>query len=112
MQREIPIDQAKIDLYGKINGDNDIIHYDHEYCLKRGFRGTLVHGPHLSAFVCDLAMKKYGKDWFYRGKLHTKWIGPVCPGDNLIVELKDDGSVVERVKDEVTVIGRAVLEDR
>src|SRR6185295_11850490 len=97
LKREIVITQAKIDLYGKINGDNDIIHYDHDYALKRGFRGTLVHGPHLSAFVGDLAVKKYGKDWFYRGRMETKWVAPVCPGDTLLVELHDDGTVSESV---------------
>jgi len=112
MKREIPINQQQIDLYGKINGDNDIIHYDHDYCLKRGFRGTLVHGPHLTAFAADLAAKKFGKDWLYRGRLHTKWVAPVCPGDVLKIEIADDGSIVESVGQGVTVVGRASLDDK
>lgn len=109
ISRKIEMTQAKIDLYGKINGDNDIIHYDHDYCVKRGFRGTLAHGPHLSAFVGDLAIKKYGRDWFTKGRLQTKWVGPVCPGDTLLVEIADDGTVRELVAAGVTVVGRADL---
>lgn len=109
IQRKIQMTQAKIDQYGQINGDKDIVHYDHDYAVKRGFRGTLAHGPHLSAFPCDLAVRKYGVAWFTKGRLHTKWIKPVCPGDELIVEISDDGSLQERVDDEVTVIGAATL---
>lgn len=109
-KRNIAITQEMIDRYGVINGDNDIIHYDHDYCVKRGFRGTLVHGPHLSAFAADLAVRRYGKDWFYRGRFHTKWVAPVCPGDRLEVELTADGTITERVGDGTTVIGRAVLD--
>lgn len=109
ISRKIEVTQPKIDLYGVINGDNDIIHYDHDYCVKRGFRGTLVHGPHLSAFIGDLAVKKYGADWFTKGRLLTKWVGPVCPGDELVVSLHDDGSAEEKIGDAVVVIGRAEL---
>lgn len=110
MQRKIDMTQPKIDQYGRINGDHDIIHYDHDYSLERGFRGTLAHGPHLSAFPCDLAVKKYGADWFTKGRLKTKWVKPVCPGDELIVELAESGEISERVGDEVTVVGFAKLE--
>ena len=110
MKREIAITQAQIDRYGRINGDNDIIHYDHAYALKRGFRGTLAHGLHMSAFAADLAARKLGRDWFYKGRLHAKLIGPVCPGDHLVVELRDDGTIEERVAQGPVVVGRAELD--
>jgi acyl dehydratase len=112
MRRAIAITQEKIDRYGDINGDNDIIHYDHAYAIERGFRGTLVHGPHLSAFACDLALAAYGPDWFRRGRLQTKWIAPVCPGDNLVIELAADGTLTETVDDQSVVVGSASLEAR
>lgn len=110
MKRAIAMTQPKIDLYGQINGDNDIIHYDHDYAVRRGFRGTLAHGPHLSAFPCDLAVRKFGRDWFTRGRIHTKWIGPVCPGDTLVVQLADDGTISETVGDKVVVAGSVKLD--
>ncbi len=110
MQRTIAMTQAKIDRYGDINGDYDIVHYDHDYAVQRGFRGTLAHGPHLSAFPCDLAFARHGADWLRRGRLHTKWIAPVCPGDALIVELADDGTVTETVAGQPVVVGSATIE--
>jgi acyl dehydratase len=98
-----------IDRYGKINGDNDIIHYDHDYAVKRGFRGTLLHGPHMTAFGAELAAKRFGKDWHYRGRLYTRWVGPVCPGDRFEVELADDGTLSARVGEQKAMTGSASL---
>lgn len=111
MQREIPITQAMIDGYGRINGDNDIIHYDHAYALARGFRGTLLHGPHMTALVADVGARRYGKEWLTRGRLHTKWIGPSCPGDTFVVEMDEAGRIEARSGDGVAVVGEAVLVD-
>jgi acyl dehydratase len=110
MQRTIAITQEKIDRYGDINGDYDIIHYDHDYAVQRGFRGTLVHGPHLSAFPCDLAYAAYGSEWLRSGRLRTKWIAPVCPGDTLLVELAADGTLTETVDGQPVVVGSATIE--
>ncbi|MGE0875577.1 MAG: MaoC family dehydratase [Burkholderiales bacterium] len=109
MKRTLHITQEMIDGYGRINGDNDIIHYDHDYAVKRGFRGTLLHGPHMSAFAADLGARRFGKDWLTQGRLHTKWIGPVCPGDEFEVELADDGSIDARVGEQRAMVGTATL---
>ena len=93
MRRSIEITQPMIDAYGAINGDNDIVHYDPEYALARGFRGTLLHGPHMTALTVDLAAAAHGADWLRRGRLATKWVGPVCPGDTLVVTLDEGGSL-------------------
>ncbi len=111
MERSLSITQDMIDRYGRINGDNDIIHYDHGYAVKRGFRGTLLHGPHVSALAADLGARRYGSDWLYRGRLHTKWVSPVCPGDMYAAELADDGTLTARVGEQVAMVGRAVLRE-
>ena len=109
MKRTIQITQEMIDRYGKINGDNDIIHYDHDYALKRGFRGTLLHGPHMSAFAADLGAKRFGRDWHYHGRLITRWVGPVCPGDTFEVTLDDDGTIRANVGEQKAMTGSATL---
>jgi acyl dehydratase len=111
MKQEIKITQEMIDRYGKINGDNDIIHYDHQYALDRGFRGTLLHGPHMTAFAAELGAKKFGKDWLYKGRLHTKWIGPSCPGDTFAVELDAAGALSATSGDATALVGSATLRD-
>ncbi len=91
LRREVPQTQAMIDRYGRINGDNDIIHYDHDYAVKRGFRGTLNHGMMTMGYIAELGARKFGRDWFYGGELYVKWTGPVCPGDKLVIEVEEDG---------------------
>jgi acyl dehydratase len=108
-QRDIPIDQAKIDAYGRINGDNDIIHYDHAYAQQRGFRGTLLHGPHMTAFGADLGARRYGKEWLTRGRLHTKWVGPSCPGDTFSVRLDQSGKLEASSGPDLAMVGEATL---
>ncbi len=111
MQRSLDITQAMIDGYGRINGDNDIIHYDHDYALARGFRGTLLHGPHMTAFAADLGAQRYRQDWLYRGKLHTKWIGPVCPGDTFVAQLDEAGDIEATSGGKTVMVGRISLAD-
>ena len=109
MRSDIKITQPMIDGYGKINGDNDIVHYDHEYAVKRGFRGTLLHGPHMSAFAAELGARKYGAAWLRNGRLHTKWVGPSCPDDIFTVEINDRGEVRATSGGAVALIGSATL---
>lgn len=93
LKRSIETTQAMIDRYGRINGDNDIIHYDHDYAVERGFRGTLNHGMMTMGYIAELGARKFGKDWFTGGEIYVKWINPVCPGDVLEIEVGEDGTV-------------------
>jgi acyl dehydratase len=111
LQHKVAITQAKIDRYGRINGDNDIIHYDHDYAVRRGFRGTLAHGPHNMAPAAELGAQRFGPDWFTRGRLSVKWTGPVCPGDEQVTTLAADGAIEARVGESVVMVGRVELGD-
>ena len=111
MKRDIPITQNMIDGYGRINGDNDIIHYDHDYALKRGFRGTLLHGPHMTAFAAELGARYYGVEWLKRGHIHTKWVGPCCPGDVFSVTLDESGTLEALSGGKVVLAGSATLNE-
>ena len=107
MKTSFEMTQALIDQYGRINGDNDIIHYDHDYAVKRGFRGTLAHGMHVMGCAVDLAAREYGPAFFRGGEVSVKWIAPVCPGDLLEVELGPDGTVTATVPSGKAMIGEA-----
>jgi acyl dehydratase len=112
LKHAVNMTQAKIDRYGQINGDYDIIHYDHDYAVRRGFRGTLAHGPHNMAPAAELGARAYGREWFYRGRLSVKWIGPVCPGDTQVTTLDPQGAIQAKVGDGVVMVGHAVLRPR
>lgn len=109
IEKTIPQTQKMFDDYGQLNGDNDILHYDAEFAKKRGFRGTLGHGLMYTGYVADLAARKYGRDWHYRGELTVKFVGPVCPGDELRIMLSDDGKAECVSQFGTTLVGSAKL---
>jgi acyl dehydratase len=109
LEKTTPQSQKMFDDYGKLNGDNDILHYDDAYAKQRGFRGTLGHGLMYTGYVCDLAAKKYGRDWHYRGRLTVKYVRGVCPGDELVVSIEPDGTVQCESQHDVTLVGTATL---
>ena len=99
LERTITMTQEQIDRYGRLNGDNDIIHYDHDYAVRRGFRGTLNHGMMTLGYIAELGPRRFGRDWFFRGELKVKWIDPVCPGDELRVELDEQDQALAAVEE-------------
>lgn len=109
LERLIPQTQEMFDNYGKLNGDNDILHYDDAFAKARGFRGTLGHGLMYTAYVCDLAAKKYGRDWLYRGRLTVKYVRGVCPGDQLVVSIEADGTAQCKSQFDTTLVGSTTL---
>jgi hypothetical protein len=62
-----------------------------------------------TGYVCDLAARKYGKDWFYRGRLKVKYVRPVCPGDDLVVTIESDGETACKSQFDTTLVGKAAL---
>lgn len=109
IEKTIEQTQAMFDNYGKLNGDNDILHYDDAFAKARGFRGTLGHGLMYTAYVSNLAAKKYGKDWHYKGQLTVKFVAGVCPGDQLRVTIEDDGTAKCESQFATTLVGSARL---
>ena len=108
MNKKYPITQAMIDRYGVINGDNDIIHYDHDYAVNRGFKGPLAHGLMVSGYAIDMACQKWGKDFFYNGEIDVRFRGPVIPGDTVDITI-DDGSVIATVQGGEALVGKLGL---
>lgn len=109
IEKTIPQTQQMFDDYGRLNGDNDILHYDHDFAVARGFRGTLGHGLMYTAYVCNLAAAKYGPDWMRRGRLTVKYVRGVCPGDELVVSIEPDGTAQCQSQHDTTLVGRATL---
>ncbi|KQZ14824.1 MULTISPECIES: MaoC family dehydratase [unclassified Mesorhizobium] len=108
MNKKYPITQEMIDRYGVINGDNDIIHYDHDYAVSRGFKGPIAHGLMVSGYAIDMACRKWGKDFFYKGEIDVRFRGPVIPGDTVDIVI-DDGSLVASVEDGEALVGKIGL---
>ena len=105
-----PITQEKIDRYGRINGDNDIIHYDEAYAHARGFRGTLAHGLMVMAYAAETGARRYGEQWHRRGHLEVTWTAPVCPGDTVTIT-ETAGHIEANVRTGLTMTGELGLRD-
>lgn len=105
-----PVTQEMIDRYGRINGDNDIIHYDEAYARARGFRGTLAHGLMIMAYAAETGARRYGEQWHRHGRLTVTWTAPVCPGD-VVTVAENDGQVEASVPSGVVMAGELGLRD-
>lgn len=97
MKRSVIVTQPIIDRYGVINGDNDIIHYDQEYAEQRGFRGPIAHGLMVLGYAVEMATRKWGKEYYYRGEIDVRFVGPAIPDDEVVVEIGDDGALLATV---------------
>lgn len=111
MKKDYLITQEKIDRYGRINGDNDIIHYDVDYARKRGFKAPLAHGLMVQGYASALGAEKYGADWFTRGVMEVKFVGPMHPDEVVSVEIDDDGKLEVKAGDRMCIVGYARLRD-
>lgn len=105
------VTQARIDAYGRANGDAERMHYDPEHARSLGFRGTIAHGTMLVAPLVDLALRRHGPAFLSTGRLAIKWTSPVCAGDVQVATLDAEGQL-EAVNDRqpgrpVTVRGTA-----
>jgi len=93
IQAALQVTQARIDAYGRANGDAEMLHYDAAHARARGFRGTIAHGTLLAAPLFDLALRRHGERFLAAGALSLKWTAPVCAGDVLLASMDDEGRI-------------------
>lgn len=107
----LEVTQARIDAYGRANGDAERMHYDPAYARSLGFRGTIAHGTLLAAPLVDLALHRFGPAFLVSGTLAIRWVSAVCAGDLQVATIDDSGeieAVNERLPGRpVTIRGRA-----
>lgn len=111
MKRDYLITQETIDRYGEINGDNDIIHYDVDYAHKRGFKAPLAHGLMAQGYASALGAELYGPDWFTRGEIEVKFVGPLYPDETVTVEIDEHGKLDVSAGDRTCIVGVARLRE-
>ena len=60
-----------------------------------GFRGGLVPGVDVYAYLCNLPAARWGADWVERGAMQGRFVSPVYDGEQIVVtaELDDDGAM-------------------
>jgi hypothetical protein len=72
--------------FNQVPDSNNKIHGD-EVAKQYGFKGGLVPGVTLSAYLAHPAVEAWGEDWLNRGYAHIKIVSPVYDGNQFSVNL-------------------------
>ena len=51
-------------------------------------KGTIAHGMLSVAFIQELMIHTFGRDWLTSGVIETSFMAPVYPGDTITTEAK------------------------
>ena len=81
--------------------------HDDTVAQKFGFRGGLVPGVEVYAYMTNLPVRQFGADWLSGGSLDCRFQKPVYDGRNAVStgQLEADGSITLKVKSEGVLCG-------
>jgi len=77
------ITREMVALYGKVNGDRNLIHYDDAVAQAAGFPRAIAHGAMTAAVISEACREFFGPAWIDGGRLNVKFIGPLLVGDTV-----------------------------
>lgn len=88
--------------------------HDDAVARELGFRGGLVPGVDVHAYLCHLPAERWGRAWLERGTIDARFVSPVYDGDEVEITgtaSGDDGIdlVLRDPTDEVCAEARATL---
>jgi 3-hydroxybutyryl-CoA dehydratase len=84
--------QAQLNEYAVVSGDRNPLHLDSEFASSTQFGGIIAHGMLTLAFVSQMMLTAFGKDWLETGGLKVRFKGAAYVGD----ELETWGEVTKR----------------
>ena len=88
--------------------------HDDAVAASFGFKGGLVPGVDVYAYLCHLPAERWGRDWLERGTMSARFNSPVYDGDDVVIEAEDDGAEIAltlTARGEVCATARAALPD-
>ncbi|HEX6312303.1 MAG TPA: hypothetical protein VF152_11855 [Acidimicrobiia bacterium] len=65
--------------------------HDDDVARGLGFRGGLVPGVDVYAYLCHLPAERWGRDWVERGSMAARFASPVYDGDEVDITATADG---------------------
>ena len=85
----------------------------HEDSVARdyGFRGGLVPGVVVYAYMTRVALDRWGRDWLEGGTMSARFFVPVYEGQEVTITLDDDGEVEAYTEDGLVASGTASMPD-
>ena len=92
------VTQEQINRYAEASGDRNPLHIDPAFAKETLFGRTIAHGLLSLSFLSQAMTAWNWKGWAFGGELDVAFLGPVYPGDEVIVrgtvaaiEIGDDG---------------------
>ena len=82
------VTQEMINHYADAAEDRNPLHIDPEFAKTTRFGGTIAHGMLSVAFIQELMVRTFGKDWLENGVIEAGFMAPVRPGETVITEAK------------------------
>ena len=82
------ITQDMINRYADAAEDHNPLHIDPEFAKTTRYGGTIAHGMLSVAFIQELMVRTFGKDWLESGVIEAGFMTPVRPGETVITEAK------------------------
>ena len=94
------ITSEDIDLFGKMSGDYNPVHFDDEWAKKTIFGGRIAHGLLTGAYISTLLANKLPGPGTVYLKQEFKFLLPVRIGDTIKAELE----VIELIEDKKRIV--------
>ena len=82
------VTQEMINRYADAAEDHNPLHVDPEFAKTTRYNGTIAHGMLSVAFIQELMVRTFGKDWLESGHIEVNFMAPVRPGEAIITEAK------------------------
>jgi acyl dehydratase len=74
-----------VGLFGQVNGDRNMIHYDEAAAQAAGFPRPIAHGALAVAVVTQACRDYWGSAWFTTGRLAIRLLRPSFVGEAVTV---------------------------
>lgn len=82
------VTQDMICQYADAAEDHNPLHVDPEFARTTRYGGTIAHGMLSLAFIQELMVRTFGKDWLETGSIEAGFMAPVRPGEAITAEAK------------------------
>lgn len=82
------VTQGMISRYADAAEDHNPLHVDPEFAKTTRYGGTIAHGMLSLAFIQELMVRTFGKDWIESGVIEVSFMEPVRPGESVTAEAK------------------------
>ena len=77
------ISQEQLNRYAQASGDRNPLHLDAEFAATTQFGGIIAHGMLTLAFISEMMLQAFGKQWLESGALKVRFKGAAFVGDEV-----------------------------